>query len=224
MLLPSIRGEIARSITSTIASTSRTFLQRAGLILLLTLTLAACSDKNPTEYKPDPTALELNNSAVQALEQHNLDRALELVDKAIAADSRFYSAYTNKGAILKERGRDKEAIAAFRKAISLNPDFADAYVPLGALYEKQGKTPYAKKHYAIAVRLYQDAFQKEPDDPRIVANLAIALFLNDDRNAALKCLTEYLARHPEDETISRVMPRIEAKDRNGFTGRRTGKQ
>ena len=210
-ILPlSIRNKAGKSITSTTVW---------GWLVLMGITLAACSGRNSTGYKPDPMALELNNGAVQALERHDFDRALELVDKAIAADSRFYSAYANRGAILQKLGREKEAIAAFKKAITLSPTFAEAYVPLGALYEKQGKTPYAKKHYAMAVQLYRGAFQEQPDDPGIAANFAIALFLNGDRDGALQCLNAYLARHPDDEAILRVKTKVEAKDRNGFIGR-----
>jgi tetratricopeptide (TPR) repeat protein len=195
-----------------------------ALPMLLGLVFVACQGGNSANHKPDPEALELNNSAVKALDDHDLERALELADKAIAADGQFCGAYANRGAILKALGRDKEAILAFRRAITLNPTFAEAYVPLGALYEKQGRTPYAKKHYAMAVQLYRDIFQKQPEDAGVAANLSVALFLNDDRNGALECLTAYLARHPEDETLLKIKSKIEAKDRNGFTGRESGKQ
>ena len=197
--------------------------RRIGFVLLLSLAAVACYEKKPTGYEPDPRALELNNSAVAALQRQDLNGALESVDKAIAADPQFYNAYANKGAILTELGRDKDAIAAFRKAITLNPDFADAYVPLGTLYEKEGKTPYAKKHYALAVRLYRSALEKEPENPRIAANLAVALFLSDDRTGALDYLSGYLAKHPGDETIARVKSKIENRDRDGLVRRPSAK-
>ncbi len=190
-------------------------------LLFALLALAGCSGKNPAEYKPEPSALEFNNKAVTAMQNNELDQAMISVEKAIGADPRFFNAFANKGAILARLGRDKEAIAAFRNAITLNPEFADAYVPLGALYEKQGKTPYAKKHYAIAVQLYLQLLQKEPDNPHHAANLAVALFLKGDRPAALERLNTFLSSHPSDEMLARVKSKIEASDRNGLLPQRS---
>ena len=120
-------------------------------------------------------------------------------------------------------GMDKDAIDALRKSITINPDFAEAYVPLGALYEKQGKRPYAKKHYAVAVQLYRAESEKDPDNASAAANLAAALFLNDDRAGALDCIAAFLKKHPDDETVQRVRTKILARDREGLLHRSSEK-
>jgi len=190
---------------------------------LLILAVAACSAKAPEGYKPEPRALELNNAAVAAMQRQDLHAALDAVDKAIAADPKFYKAYANRGAILSGMGMDKDAIDTLRQSITINPDFAEAYVPLGALYEKQNKKPYAKKHYAVAVRLYRAESEKDPDNASAAANLATALFLNDDRAGALDCVAAFLKKHPEDETIKRVRTKILARDREGLVNRPSAK-
>lgn len=194
----------------------------AAFALLLFVT-AACSPKTPEGYKPEPRALELNNEAVAALQRQDLKAALDFVDKAIANDPNFYKAYANRGAVLAAMGKDKDAVDALRRSTAINPDFADAYVPLGALYEKQNKWPYAKKHYAVAVKLYRAEFEKEPDNANIAANLAVALFLNDDRAGALDCVTAFLKQHPDSETMQRVKTKILARDREGLLNRPSAK-
>lgn len=190
---------------------------------LLILSAVACSPKPDTGYKPEPSALELNNTAVAQMQQKDFHAALDSVDKAIAADPKFYTAYANRGAILSGMGMDKDAIAALRQSITINPDFAEAYVPLGALYEKQNKRPYAKKHYAVAVKLYRAESEKQPDDANIAANLAVALFLNDDRAGALDVVTAFLKQHPNSEVLQQVKTKILARDHDGLVNRPSAK-
>jgi tetratricopeptide (TPR) repeat protein len=201
---------------------SYTMKKRLACILLACVALAACG-KAHKEYQAAPEALELNNKAVSELNIHDLQTALDTVEKAIQKDPGFYNAYANKGAILTEMGREKDAVTALRKAIMLNPNYAEAYVPLGALYEKQGKTPYAKKHYAVASKLYEAEFKKNPDNANSAANYAIALFLNDDRSSALDHLNSFMTSHPKDETLQRVKAKIEARDRKGLVPQRAVK-
>ena len=67
--------------------------------------------------------------------------------QAIHIKPDYAEAHYNLGAVLKERGKLEEAIAAYREAIRIKPDFAVAYSNLGVALKEQGKLDEAVAAY-----------------------------------------------------------------------------
>src|SRR5262245_35084880 len=57
-------------------------------------------------------------------------RALELIDKAIAADPNGADYHSNRGTVLMAMNRLDEAVAEFNRALELKSDFAEARLNL----------------------------------------------------------------------------------------------
>lgn len=65
------------------------------------------------------------------------------------------SAIARHASDLKQQGRIKDAIAAFREAIQLDPNLSAAYSGLGSALVKSGKPDEAKSEFQKAIRLDQ---------------------------------------------------------------------
>lgn len=73
----------------------------------------------------------------EALKMHNLlddEKALQLLDKAIAKDPRYIDAYDLKGNILKNLGRFDEAKTTFQTILGINPDHVYALTDLASIH------------------------------------------------------------------------------------------
>ena len=68
---------------------------------------------------------------VMALQTEELERAVELISKAIRLDLKIAAAYNHLANALDHLKRPQEALASYEKAIALKPDFAEAYNNLG---------------------------------------------------------------------------------------------
>jgi Flp pilus assembly protein TadD len=74
------------------------------------------------------------------------------------------------GAVLRDQGKDQDAIATFEKAKSLMPSRPEPYVELSALYAKVGQTDKA-------AAILDEAKQVGADDPVALLNVGIS-YLN----------------------------------------------
>jgi lipoprotein NlpI len=85
----------------------------------------------------DETA-SLLKEAQQAQSKGQLDRALHLVEQAIARDPRSAAAYRVRGDVYSALGRHAEAMADFTRVLALEPNAADVYNRRGAEQFKLG--------------------------------------------------------------------------------------
>lgn len=97
-----------------------------------------------------------------------LDAAVELVDKAVAAAPRAAVFRFNLGNILRDAGDLAAALAAYREAVALQPDEADFHNNLGQACEEAGQ-------FDEAVACYRRAVALADDDATAWVNLALAL-------------------------------------------------
>jgi Flp pilus assembly protein TadD len=77
------------------------------------------------------------------------------------------------GAVLRDQGKDADAIAAFEKAMSAAPNRPESYVELSALYAKAGQTDQA-------AAILDKAKAVGADDPLAMLNVGISYFNKKD--------------------------------------------
>jgi tetratricopeptide (TPR) repeat protein len=88
------------------------------------------------------------------------ERAVELFELAVGADSGFAPAYVGLAKAYLDRVDDlrdtrewlDQAIAAGEKAIELDPKVGDAYLPLGAAYSLQAAAAAGWRYATLAAR------------------------------------------------------------------------
>ena len=97
-----------------------------------------------------------------------LERAVELIDKAIKISPNNAAFYSNRGNALKELEQFDAAIADYDKAIQLKPDLADAY-------SNRGLALQDLKKFDAAIASYDKAIQLKPDYVEVYWNNSLAL-------------------------------------------------
>ena len=80
-----------------------------------------------------------------------LDRAADLIAKAIAANGQMPSFHYNLAIVLRAQGQLKKAAASYKRAILLKPDYADAHNNLGSVWKALGKEDEARACFARAL-------------------------------------------------------------------------
>jgi tetratricopeptide (TPR) repeat protein len=112
----------------------------------------------------------LHRLAVIALETRHTERAVELIDKAIALKPDFAEAYNNRGIALANLNRPEDALANYDKAIALKPDFAEAYNNRGMALADLNRPKDALASYDKAIAL-------KPDFAKAYFNQSLCLLL-----------------------------------------------
>ncbi len=101
------------------------------------------------QYPNQPDALNL--LGVITAQNGDLDQALTLFDKAIAAAPSLAVIPFNKGNALRDAGRTDEAQTAYEDALSRDPKFQDALLNLSVLLQESGQTKLALQHLKTLV-------------------------------------------------------------------------
>ncbi len=98
----------------------------------------------------------LNLSGVATFQLGDANRAVKLLQAAIALKPDYVDAHNNLGNVLKALGMLDEAEAAYRRALEIKPDYADSHYNLGILLEASGKLDQAEAAYRRALELKPD--------------------------------------------------------------------
>jgi len=109
---------------------------RLPIMLLVALFLSSCVGSK-TSMPKGTTNKKAYALFGEALKMHNLlddEKALQLLDKAIAKDPRYIDAYDLKGNILKNLGRFDEAKTTFQTILGINPDHVYALTDLASIH------------------------------------------------------------------------------------------
>jgi predicted O-linked N-acetylglucosamine transferase (SPINDLY family) len=105
---------------------------------------------------------------VVAYQTQNHQRAVELIDQAIALYPYNAAFYSNRGAALKELSLFDLAVESYDKATELNPDYADAWYNRGNVLQNL-------KQFGLAVASYNKAISLKPDHAGAYSNRGVAL-------------------------------------------------
>lgn len=119
--------------------------------------------------KDFPRAQEAHlNIGVLRRKQGDYEGALFAYDQALAIDTTYVAAYSNRGNVLTDLGRYAEAFESFEKALVLRPDFWDALSNKGVLLHNLSR-------FDEAMDCYNQVLRTNPEDAYVHLHRA---FLN----------------------------------------------
>lgn len=136
--------------------------------------------------------VELFRQARGAEQRRQFARAADLYDRILAFDSSIAEVWANKGLVLYELGRHRDAIGAFTRSAALNPQLFTPHLFLGISHLKLGETQQAVAPLRAALAL-------EPHHPQAVYELANAYMRLEQFEAASELFQALAERHPEME-------------------------
>ncbi len=132
-----------------------------------------------SELKIPSGARKSFEKGLEALQQKDYKKAVDLFQKAAIAYPEYDAAYDNLGVALMNLGQPDKARAAFEQAVRLNDKNADADRNYSRLLIND-------KEYVAAKELLQKALMVEPQDPSSLTLLAIAQLQTGDYDGALQ--------------------------------------
>jgi len=103
----------------------------------------------------------LTVAASAAFAEDQNDRALELLDRAIAICPTWADAFESMGVILGRLGRHHEAIEQMHRLLEVDPSSVMAHSNLSLFHNQLGDIEAAERHLALATRV---SFGGEPED------------------------------------------------------------
>jgi tetratricopeptide (TPR) repeat protein len=100
----------------------------------------------------DPRMAAAWNSLANAyIADHAPVNAMEAADRALSIDPNYANANSSKGQLLRQLGRNNDAIAPLARAAKIEPDITEHWVNLGAAYSSSGQLENATKALNQAV-------------------------------------------------------------------------
>jgi tetratricopeptide (TPR) repeat protein/predicted Ser/Thr protein kinase len=97
-----------------------------------------------------------------------LDGALALLERAVAADPTYPRAYSTRGYVRRGQGDSPGALADYEQALRLDPDYLPALINRGAEHQ-------AQRDFEAALRDYGRAIELNPERKQAWANRASCL-------------------------------------------------
>lgn len=121
----------------------------------------------PTQQQMKQATL-YNHEAAQAFNKNNVQKALQLVSKAIQLNPKDPGFYNNRGIFHQNLGQAEKAIADYLLTIALDPQFQNAYNNLGQLLN-------LTNHLEEAFDYLTQSLHINPNSPDAHNNIAIVL-------------------------------------------------
>jgi serine/threonine protein kinase/tetratricopeptide (TPR) repeat protein len=120
-------------------------------------------------------------------------RAIEIYPNGVS--------YTNLGTAYFYLGQYEESIAAYNAAAELDPRDEVLFRNLGDAYLRVGRRQEAAAQFERAVKLLNDHLGVNPEDARVLADLAICQAKLDNKEQALKNIERATALEPRNTTL-----------------------
>ena len=157
-----------------------------ALLFLLITFLISCktNNKKRVDVTENEAVNKLNKEAM-FLARNNFhdNKALQMLDEAIALEPTFYLSYSNKANIYGWRKEYEKALEESKKSLNLNPVNADRCFTTGLLLEKTGHPEEAAEYFKKSIDLYSTQFSKiknEAEKNALIFKQALPkIFLND---------------------------------------------
>ncbi len=120
-------------------------------------------------------------------------RAIEIYPNGVS--------YTNLGTALFYLGRYDEAIEAYESALEMDSHDEVLCRNLGDVYMRVGRGDEAIEQYGKAVELISEQLSVNPDDARMLGDLAICQAKLDRKNEAVKTIERAASLEPHNTTL-----------------------
>ncbi len=140
-----------------------------------------------------PNAAEAYSNRGSYLIGMDNEAALEDINRAIALQPTFATAYYNKGNIFAELGQYRDALEQYTKAIEINPSYAAALNNCGNMH-------LLLREYPAAFDKYQRAITIKPNFIDPYSNRGMCFLLNNDLKNALVDFEHVLTLNPSHPT------------------------
>lgn len=131
-----------------------------------------------------PEAVAKNNEAVKLrnklTEKKDIEKAVRLLDEAIAIDPSYKLAYTNKARFLMYLGEKEKALNTILQMEEMDAENPYYLVYKGMLLEENAKKKLATAAYTQAVSLYEKRLKEKPAEADLI-NYVLALYLRDNK-------------------------------------------
>lgn len=146
--------------------------------------------------RQNPDSARLHNDLGTLLVQKGFPKDAEReFERAVNADSHFYPAWYNLGAVRASRGDEFGARHAFYRTIAYKPGHANALFQLGLMEEKKGNNQKA-------VQLYAKAYSINPS----LLDVAVNPRVLDSHLTHLAMIEIYPKRHWRESTVFQGTP------------------
>lgn len=183
--------------------------RKLGNYEMMTKRLEECRIKYPTDQNLLIT--DINNG----LKEGELERVLNMLDKAIEAEPKNYVLYFTQGTVYDGLNNTDKAEEKYFKALELNPNYFDASYNLGALYFNLA----ADANNEMVEEKNPDKYleMKSKTEELIVKalpHLEKASALKPDNLITLKSLQQIYLKLDEDEKYEKVTARITSLSRD----------
>jgi tetratricopeptide (TPR) repeat protein len=207
---------------------------RKYALFFIILIIASCNDhekksdqsESNISNSPDSLAIELNNKAVKlmgdaahtydSLSGILYDSAIVYLEQAIAIDSLYLLAYTNKAQALRRKGFLEESLQVLEQAENIKPDFAEVISAQGFLLEKMGKIELANLKYDQAHKAYEERLEKNPKNDKVKSEIAFLYIFLKSKNLALDEIRNLILENPDSEQLKNMERIINNFDRKKF--------
>jgi len=143
-----------------------------------------------TDLNAPPKARKELDKANDAMTEQNWKKAKEHLDKAIALDANYATAYNNLGVLYARTNDVANEEQALQKAISLDDHYAPALLNYGKLCIRQ-------KNFPQAEALLNREVAVDPQNPESLLLLADAEYMNRHFDAAIASADKAHSASPE---------------------------
>jgi len=196
--------EVLKSGKENIPSSYELFFNYVGLLVragLFDEAVRVFNEKSYFQVESDPQLL--NELGIAYSRKGDLEKAIEIYEKALALDNKYPALHNNLGAAylsLSLRKRDskifQKSLESFKKAIELDPQYPLPYNGLGMAYRQAG-------NLEGAISCWEKALALNPDFGPVLYDLGLAYMDKTDYARALRFLNEYYKKYlhslsPED--------------------------
>jgi tetratricopeptide (TPR) repeat protein len=178
-------------------------MKRTIALSLIAIVAFSCI-KHEKKESYNSKAVEMNNKAVELLQESHHDSALILFDKAIELDKTYYLPHAHKVRIYLDKNDVEKALAECETSIKLKPDYAEGYLLAGVLYDLKGETKNALKNYLKSIELYDLKISDPKEKNNIQSNRlnkAVALVLTGEEKEGRQELSELKSEYPDLKII-----------------------
>ncbi len=152
------------------------------------------------------------------LKLNQVDKALGVLEEALAIDGTDADALYQLGVAYSQKGEYERSIEAYQEAVRFVPDFTEAYQGMAKAYDAlglsakalyaQGMTSFSEQEYRQAQEYLERAAQDLPDFVPVYLGLALAYEQQGDFQYAWKNVERVLELDPDNFNANVISGRL----------------